>query len=296
MAVIKVLSIFAIFLFIQDNTKATKDDALLSKDVANSFLQRKSRSKRDITEGVSEECCDEQCTFEERAEFSESVGWPRVGEVLCYLNNVLKKSCRCQARTGYVYECGTGANCRVKPCACQGTPKDDKAWEVVKMDYDIPRASLRQVPLSVSTQINNNLKGTASQNLDFTVTKAVTETKSFTHSVGTSISVGAKFKVSVPLIAETEISVTTTVSTDFTWGKETSVTEERSSTFSCAAPAGKYVICKGIITSVMADIPYTMTIRNKVYGCTCTSNGVYQAVHHTHVKEITETHDKVVKK
>lgn len=35
-----------------------------------------------------EECCYENCDFEERAEFSESYGWERVGEGLCEVSNL----------------------------------------------------------------------------------------------------------------------------------------------------------------------------------------------------------------
>ena len=31
------------------------------------------------------------------------------------------------------------------------------------------------------------------------------------------------------------------------------------------------------------SVPYTMTLKNKHYGCTCTSKGVYKSVKHTNI-------------
>ena len=262
---------------------------LLSNENANSFLQTKSRNRRALHEGLREECCYENCDFEERAEFSESYGWPAVGDALCEVSNVEKRSCTCKARAGYNYECG-GYSCRDKPCKCEGT-KDPKDWEVLGVSYDVARGSLSQHPLAASSKTVDNLQGETEVEPSFSVTTTVTEEEEFTHTIGSSLSVGASFSVGVPLVAEAEISTTLTLSSEHTFGKKTSKSESRTATLPCPAPAHRYVICHGMINVVKMSVPYTLTIKHKHYGCTCESKGVYENVHHTNIylKPVTYT-------
>ena len=285
----KLLALGTLFLFVQCYLSADNSNMLLSNENANSFLQTKSRNRRGLHEGLREECCYENCDFEERAEFSESYGWPAVGDALCEVSNVEKRSCTCKARAGYNYECG-GYSCRYKPCKCEGT-KDPKDWEVLGVSYDVARGSLNQLPLAASSKTVDNLQGETEVEPSFSVTTTVTEEEEFTHTIGTSLSVGASFSVGVPLVAEAEISTTLTLSSEHTFGKKTSKSESRTATLPCPAPAHRYVICHGMINVVKMSVPYTMTIKHKHYGCTCESKGVYENVHHTNIylKPVTYT-------
>ena len=52
------------------DTSKTAANILLSNENANSFLQTKNRNRRGLHEGLREECCYENCFFEERADIS----------------------------------------------------------------------------------------------------------------------------------------------------------------------------------------------------------------------------------
>ena len=253
----------------------------LSKENANSFLQSKSRNRRSLREGLLEECCYENCDFEERAEFSESYGWERVGEGLCEVSNLEKRSCRCKARAGYYYECG-GYSCRYEPCKCQGS-KDPKWWEVINVSYDVKKGSLNQQAVAASSKTVDNLNGESQIEPSFSIQTTVTEEETFSHTVGAALTVGAKFSFGVPGIGEGEISTSLTVSTERTFGKKTSKSEARTATLPCPAPPHRYVQCEGVINVVRMNVPYTMTIKHKHFGCTCNTQGVYENVHHTNI-------------
>ena len=264
---------------------------LLSNEYANSFLQTKSRNRRGLHEGLREECCYENCDFEERAEFSETYGWPAVGDALCEVSNVEKRSCTCQAQAGYNYECG-GYSCRNKPCKCEGT-KDPKDWEVLGVSYDVARGSLSQHPLAASSKTVNNLQGEVQVQPSFSISTTVTEEEEFKHTVGASLSVGATFSVGVPVVGEAEISTSLTLSYEHTFGKKTSKSESRTATLPCPAPAHRYVVCDGMINVVKMSVPYTMTIKHKHYGCTCDTKGVYENVHHTNIYLKTKSYTSI---
>ena len=87
------------------DTSKTAANILLSNKNANSFLQTKNRNRIGLNEGLREECCYENCDFEERAEFAESYTWEKVDHALCLVSNFEKRSCRCKAQAGYYYEC-----------------------------------------------------------------------------------------------------------------------------------------------------------------------------------------------
>ena len=263
------------------DTSKTAANILLSNENANLFLQTKNRNRRGLHEGLREECCYENCFFEERAEFAESYSWDEVDDALCEVSNVEKRSCRCKAQAGYYYECG-GSYCSTKPCQCSGT-KDSDDWEVTGVDYDVASGSLSQHPIAAATKIVNNLNGEVEVEPTFSVSQEVTEEEYYEHTAGASLEIGATFDVGVPLVASAEISTTLTVSYEHTWGKTISKTETRSADLPCPAPAHRYVVCNAMVSAVKMSVPYTMTIKHKHYGCTCTSQGIYENVHHTSI-------------
>ena len=273
------------------DTSKTAANILLSNENANSFLQTKSRNRRGLHEGLREECCYENCFFEERAEFAESYSWESVDDALCEVSNVEKRSCRCKAQAGYYYECG-GSYCSTKPCQCSGT-KDSDDWEVIGVDYDIAKGSLNKHPLAAATKINNNLNGELDVTATFTVSKEVTEEEYYEHTAGVSIEIGLTFEAGVPVVGSAEISTTLSLSYEHTWGKTKSTTITRTSELPCAAPAHRYVVCYGLVDTVKMSVPYTMTLKHKHYGCTCKSTGIYESVHHTQVYLETNTYTSI---
>ena len=279
---IKLLSLLlSLLLQVYQSADSSKTAAniLLSNENANSFLQTKNRNRRGLHEGLREECCYENCDFEERAEFAESYSWEKVYDAFCEVSNVEKRSCRCKAVAGYYYECG-GSYCRSESCICAGT-KDSDDWEVVGVDYDIAKGSLSQHPVVAATKIGNNLNGKFELKQTFSISEEVTEEEYYKHTAGASPEIGATFEVGVPVVASAEISTTLSGSYEHTWGKTTSKTKKISAKLTCPAPAHRYVVCDAIINTVKMSVPYTMTIKHKHYGCICRSKGTYENVHHT---------------
>ena len=115
------------------------------------------------------------------------------------------------------------------------------------------------------------------------VSTTVTEEELFTHTVGTELSVAATFSTGVPLVAKAETTTTLTVNREHQFEKPTSKSETKTSTLPCTALPERYVICHGMVKVQKMSVPYTMTLKNKHYGCTCTSKGVYKSVKHTNI-------------
>ena len=149
--------------------------------------------------------------------------------------------------------------------------------------YDIAKGSLSEYPVTSSSKTINNLYGEVQLETSFSISTTATEKESFTHTIGTELSVGATFSAGVPLVAEAEISTTLTVSYKHQFGKTTSKSVSRTATLPCSAPPRRHVVCNGIIKVKKMSVPYTTTLKNKQYGCTCTSKGVYKSVQHTNI-------------
>lgn len=63
-------------------------DIVVSEDNANSFLQGKSRSRRDLSQALGEECYVEDCNYEEIDEYRGWYDWPVINEALCKLSKL----------------------------------------------------------------------------------------------------------------------------------------------------------------------------------------------------------------
>ena len=277
----KLLLFGTLVLFLQSYLSVDAYNIFLSKENANSFLQKKSRNRRSIKEGVFEECCWEDCVYEEKREFIEENEDNAFYDAVCELSSMEKKSCTCQTYGGTNYECGS-YTCYGRACGCGGK-KDSKQWEVINVSYDIARGSVNEQPVSANSKTVNNLDGETQAQVSFSFSTTVTEEESFTHTFGSELSVGATFSAGVPLVTEAEISTTLTVKSEHEFGKKTSKAVTRSATLTCSAPPHRYVVCDGIIKVKKLSVPYTMTLKNKHYGCTCTSKGIYKNVHHSSV-------------
>jgi len=80
-----------------------------------SAFEPESPTKRLLNkENVREECCVTDCSFEERAEFSEDHSWEWLGDRFCELSIKDSHSCQCRARAGFNYECGVNLPCNMR--------------------------------------------------------------------------------------------------------------------------------------------------------------------------------------
>ena len=280
MALILSLGIFIIFFsqsYVSADTAEKVADIILSKDNANSFLQKISRNRRQtFKESLSEECCDKTCTYGELNGYTNKGDEMKI--LLCELSVVDKKPCRCHDEF-----CATKYECRTRLCGCGKRPKDPEIWQVSGIEYETNKGTTSTHPVATSTKTVDNLDGEVEQDPNFSFSEQVTEEESFSHTVGAALEVGATFEVGVPVVASAEISTSLTLAYEHTFGKSTSKSETRTSTLPCKAPAHRYVVCEGMINVVKMRVPYKMTLKHKTLGCTCESRGVYESVHHTSI-------------
>ena len=164
-------------------------------------------------------------------------------------------------------------------CSCKAE-LDDEKWEAVDVDFDLDEVEESLSQKEISHQTVNNKDGTSPQSSTFSVSKTVSETITFSQTTGVSISAELQFETNLPSI--NPLTLTTTVgvgvSTSFTVGVTRTEEVEKSSVFTCTAPAEKSVTCTAYLQTLSLEVPYTIMWRNKVYGCTCETEGVYQAM------------------
>ena len=159
---------------------------------------------------------------------------------------------------------------------------------MLNVSYNIPRGSVSLHPEVVISKTVDNLNGEATAEVSFSATKEVTEEESFTHTSGSSLTIGTTFSARVPVVEdllefEATASFSVTVSSEHTFGRKTTNTLSRTAVLQCRAPAHRYVRCKGMIKSVKMTVPYTMKIKNRHYGCKCTSYGVYKNLRYSNI-------------
>lgn len=263
----------------QSYISADTSNILISNENANSFLQTKSRNRRGLRNGLREECCNENCYYEEIVEFREPYGWNAINDALCQVSMVEQRSCNCKGWP--IYGCGD-QHCEDRLCNCEGT-KNSKDWKVRNISYDIADGSVSAHSTTTSSKFVDNLEGEVQVEPSFTISKTVEEAEWFSHTAGSSLSFGATFSAGVPKMAQLKITNTLTVERQHTFGKIKYKIEKRAATFPCPAPAHRYVICEGKFNTVKMSVPYTMTLKHKHYGCFCESKGVYKNKHHTNI-------------
>ena len=167
-------------------------------------------------------------------------------------------------------------------------------WEFVSIKFDTNGGQVRfSPPAVVGKKVINNLKGTQSPSIAFTVAKEVVERESFSHTAGASLTVGTEFKTGVPIVAEGKVKVEFTVSYQFQYGKEKEKKTTKSATFRCPAGPKLKVTCLVTLSTQEMSVPYTMKLRHKQRGCECFSNGTYDKISATnmHMEILEETGD-----
>ncbi|XP_066931652.1 mucin-2-like [Clytia hemisphaerica] len=251
---------------------------LISKHEAHMFI--KSRQRRS-TLSIVHECCEEKsCDYHERDESADSSSWGDVIDALCDATEKDPSRCTCKHRGRYHY-CGSlyHRRCRRRACRCTGTLSKD-LWSVIKVDYDtakgtVVRTQTKHVP---TITINNCDSEIPSEPTTRSIKESVTFTESFSQRSSVSLESGVKYTTGVPDVASGEISSTLTNNEERTTGKDKSVTDEITDTFSCRANAETFVTCNVYLNKTVVTIPYTMTLSHKRFGCRCHVSGVYRRV------------------
>lgn len=296
---VKFLSVFLMLYLHQGYVTAAVTsevaDIVVSKENANSFLQGKSRSRRDLSQELAEECCAEDCDYEEIDEYKSWYDWSSINEALCKLSNLDGKSCTCQTKSGINYECGGTQHhhysCSAKPCTCDGSEKDPKWWEVVDIKYDISKGSLKEYAIAGNYKTVDNLFNETLITPVFNISISVSDQETFSFTTGTSLKNGTKFTAGVPTVVCANISSMLTMPTEHTFGETVVKPEVKKAEIPCLVPPGKYVVCEERVDVIEMEIPYTMAIKHQHYKCNCTSSGIFRNIHYTklHMKSIVYT-------
>lgn len=124
--------------------------------------------------------------------------------------------------------------------------------------YHTDRASInssRVVVLATQTGINNS---SVEGQIALQITYTNTTTKSWNNSVTVGFAVTVKFSAGVPLVAESGIEVTASVSNTISWGAETSESTEVSGTYTVpSVPPGHRVRVTVSGTEAKCDVPFS---------------------------------------
>ena len=229
-----------------------------------------------------EECCKETCDYKERSNLAGKYGSGEAfGDALWEVSSLGRRSCKCRAKEGHMYDCGRSEDCADKTCKCDGNAKDPNWWKVTNVTYYDSGSTLKRRVVTANSHTVDNLSGQVEITPKFIFSTSLTETESSTLKSGTSVELGTKFTAGVPDVSSFEISATRTISKTRIFGQKVIKTETRTVELPCPAPKRKFVVCEGRMDIVKAVVPYKMTIKHKYYGCTCTSTGIYEGENHT---------------
>ena len=179
-------------------------------------------------------------------------------------------------------------------CACDCNSGIVGKWEFVSIKFDAKGGQVRfSPPAIVGKKIINNLKGTQSPSITFSVSKEVVEKESFSHTARASLTVGTAFKTAIPLVAEGEVSLEVIASYEYQYVEEKEKKTTKSATFACPAGPKLKVTCLATLSTQQMNVLYTMKLRHKQKGCECFANGTYDKVSATnmHMEVLEETED-----
>ena len=185
---------------------------------------------------------------------------------MCKVSSLGRRSCKCRAKEGHMYDCGRSEDCADKTCKCDGNAKDPNWWEVTNVTYYDSGSTLKRRVVTANSHTVDSLSGQIEITPNFIFSTSLTESESFTLKTGTSVELGTKFTAGVPDVSSFEISATRTISKTRIFGQKVIKTETRTVEFPCPAPKRKFVVCEGRMDIVKAVVPYKMTIKHNIMG------------------------------
>jgi len=156
------------------------------------------------------------------------------------------------------------------------TPVDMK---IVSIDYQLDAAKiLNSSPMLLASQTLRNHTG-QKQSMKFTVNQEVTNESTFNNTAGISVTVGTTFSAKVPMMGDSEISMSATASYEHSWGGSKSTKQSWSQEFPVEVDANKTVKAKAIVKKVVMDVPYVATLKSSATGKVAYVRGVWKGTH-----------------
>lgn len=133
--------------------------------------------------------------------------------------------------------------------------------EIINIQYDVDSFEKTEVTPEVALRTTVKNDGTAdiTQTLAYEYTKSVEGT--WNNSAGIEIGVAATFKAGIPLLAETEIEISTKASYSHEWGGSTSTEKKISTSTQVVVPARSKGKAKVIVKKALISVPFSYTER-----------------------------------
>lgn len=133
--------------------------------------------------------------------------------------------------------------------------------EIINIQYDVDSFEKTEVTPEVAlrTTVKNDGTADVTQTLAYEYTKSVEGT--WNNSAGIEIGVAATFKAGIPLLAETEIEISTKASYSHEWGGSTSTEKKISSSTQVVVPARSKGKAKVIVKKALISVPFSYTER-----------------------------------
>ena len=150
--------------------------------------------------------------------------------------------------------------------------------KIDKVVYDIDEAKILQntpQELAIQTLTNDT---SIPQTMGFSVDETTTDTSTFEFKLGFSITIGAGGKAGIPFVAEGEVKVDVTASTDFTWGETHTTSRTWKSHFEVEAPPRKTTKAVASVTRSNIDIPVTIYSKSASTGHSVETKAIYHGV------------------
>lgn len=141
--------------------------------------------------------------------------------------------------------------------------------------YEINEAKILQSTsqeLAVKTLTNN---ASMPLRMGFSFDETTTDTSTFEFNSGFSLTIGAAVKAGRPFVAEGEVKVDGTASTDFTWGNTHLTSRNWKSDFEIVVPAKTIIRADASVTRSKIDIPVTIYSKSSSTGQTAETKATY---------------------
>lgn len=131
--------------------------------------------------------------------------------------------------------------------------------DIASIDYDVANATIEDsVPQGIYSQdVQNNSAET--QNSSIQSTQGVNETSGWSDSLSVDVGFKATYKTGVPIVAETSVEMSASVTTTFTWNGSTTRTNNWGFNVTASVNAGCEIKVLVSVTLSTISVPYVLT-------------------------------------
>lgn len=176
---------------------------------------------------------------------------------------------------------------RISMYCCQNPYAD---VEVVDVNYDLDAAKiLENPPESLASQTLENNSASATATMEFSFSKAITESSWFQNSVGIGLEIGRSFSAGIPFIdGEVESSLAVSRSQERAYGIQEDITKTYTATFTIEVPPCSSVHAEALVSTADLDVPYKMFLESPSTGQNFVREGIWEGVSSWYLRYVIE--------